>query len=408
MEAKEPQDENKNENDGIETNTVKQNGKNGKDAIKANHKDVAKLKPNQCQFLIPGKGRCCPLFYNPKHSPEPFCPNHLTTPDAVPCPFDSRHSVAKRRLEQHVRVCNKRPRAQPDYFQLDVNLSRDRPPEQSGEKVSFSILTSAEQKAFLEKLRDAVKNLPQTPSEPLVHHSMENVLAATSAKKRKHHEQQASILGHLDRNQLLERSNIFVEYGAAKAELSHRIHLAVGNPARFVLLDRRASRLKVNRSKEEKSPPGTWNRVQMDLKDFNLTAYMEESSIESDYSSVVVYSKHLCGAGADLALKSARDKPDRTDNKDTQSDDEAAHDAKETLVDLHKGTQSDHEAAHDAKETLVDLYGIFGSKEDAGQASKKLIDFGRLEFLKEKGFNAQLVQYLRHSLIVKKHDVHEN
>ena len=61
----------------------------------------------------------------------------------------------------------------------------------------------------------------------------------------KHAVQQASLVGHMERAGLLERGNVFVEFGAGKGELSRYVFGAVGEGCGFVLIDRRNFRQKV-------------------------------------------------------------------------------------------------------------------------------------------------------------------
>jgi hypothetical protein len=90
---------------------------------------------------------------------------------------------------------------------------------------------------------------------------------------------------------------MFVEFGCGKAEFSGYIHKAIGDPARFILIDRSRSRLKVQRANPN-TPSGTWKRLQVDIKDLHLGNLMqggmgkEIEQVES-IGGMVAVSKHL-------------------------------------------------------------------------------------------------------------------
>ncbi|KAJ3216034.1 hypothetical protein HDU67_009994 [Dinochytrium kinnereticum] len=164
-------------------------------------------------------------------------------------------------------------------------------------------MTVEGRKSFVDRICGLSESLiAQDPIERVVlkHSILSSKLDETNGR---HAHQQASLLGHIERIGCLDKSNVFLELGAGKAALSHYMHLAVGDPSRFILLDRKASRLKVNRLKEDISPAGTWNRVHMDLKDFDLTRHPLTSAKDEQFTGIFAYSKHLCGVATDLGLR---------------------------------------------------------------------------------------------------------
>ncbi|KAJ3101988.1 hypothetical protein HDU97_000901 [Phlyctochytrium planicorne] len=270
--------------------------------------------PPRCQHYIVKKKRYCPLFYKKGKDGEPigplFCIDHMPADvetNRIPCPFDPGHGVYKADLERHMRICNSRPPDNlPPYHIEDVNLNKARQNNDTSAAVKgldkFSSLSEQERSAFLNKIVAISKSLENVPRERII--LAHPILASKRNPSKKHTYQQSSLLGHMENLGALTTKNVFLELGAGKAELSHFVHMAVGNPTKFILIDRKASRLKVNRKKLICSP-GTWNRIQMDLKDFEMGLHPlllrgEESNEEFD--GVFVYSKHLCGAATDLSL----------------------------------------------------------------------------------------------------------
>ncbi|PVU91765.1 hypothetical protein BB559_003990 [Furculomyces boomerangus] len=161
----------------------------------------------------------------------------------------------------------------------------------------------------------------------------------------KHIAQHSSLVGHLSENNLLSSEYRYIEFGAGKGELSRCVYEALGSEAektKFVLIDRKNFRNKwkglndqVKDSPKEKQTKETKNdsniiphdgfqrntsRIQIDIRDLDISGLPElkkpaiqvindskiGNPIDSDTNlyPIVAYSKHLCGAATDLALRS--------------------------------------------------------------------------------------------------------
>ncbi|KAI9094378.1 methyltransferase TRM13-domain-containing protein [Phlyctochytrium arcticum] len=225
----------------------------------------------------------------------------LTTPYSM--------SLKPMDLVRHLQKCNSRPKPQPAYWIEDINVSdvkaakiemiadstapilpRDALKSLPAEK--FATLVSKIRSLYAKTLPDGKNDYE---SMILSHSSMKERLE--SSNDGKHPAQQASLLGHLDRLGLLSNKNVFLEFGAGKGELAHWIHGAVGDASRFVLIDRQNFRQKYDKNISN-NPSNSVERIAMDIKDLDLTKYEPLKGYPS-----VAASKHLCGAATDITLR---------------------------------------------------------------------------------------------------------
>lgn len=128
----------------------------------------------------------------------------------------------------------------------------------------------------------------------------------------RHIEQQASILGHMDRVALLAPDNaaVFVELGAGRGMLSLALAQTRSDSV-FVLIDRAHSRGKADRfietvdgnegSSDAAAPAAPKThvvRAKIDIRHLNFAGMAELRD-----KPVVCMSKHLCGVATDLSLR---------------------------------------------------------------------------------------------------------
>ncbi|TPX57142.1 hypothetical protein PhCBS80983_g04047 [Powellomyces hirtus] len=301
--------------------------------------EIPPARENQCHFWVKRKGRYCHLGVAPTHE---YCGQHVMYEDKtrpgygevpgherVPCPYDGGHNVAAKDLEKHMRKCNNKPEPIPLHFVENINVAQvdlltptvvstpaPQPPSAPTGNAKESEETDAAAEAAATTARERLFRLPRETFTNLVskvqrlyaevipkdletmvltHPSMNERLAA--AGNGKHAVQQASLLGHIDRLGLLEQGNVFVEFGAGKGELAKWIYVAVGDPSKYVLIDRRNFRQKFDANMKHNT--ATWiDRLSMDIKDLDLTQYARVN-----HEKIVAVSKHLCGAATDLTLR---------------------------------------------------------------------------------------------------------
>lgn len=274
----------------------------------------------------------------------------------IPCPFDPSHTAWADDLKTHLYKCNSRPRDTPAQFLLDVNLTIPRPPQSTESKNDttpvtdestglssqattevrsdiLSTLTDEQLLSLIKKVQEMYdKHVPEMRTLILDHPALDE--RKKIVKDIKHAHQQASLLGHMQRlNMLDDPSSCYIEFGAGRGELSNYLKIAVDDhgTATFVLVDRTPSRNKFD------SAMLGWEKIKslvkrhtMDIKDLVLaevpelrrdvtatqrvppakndlaetnTAGAAKEPAYIDKKPVVAISKHLCGGATDLTLK---------------------------------------------------------------------------------------------------------
>lgn len=134
----------------------------------------------------------------------------------------------------------------------------------------------------------------------------EKTAAGASKNVLRHIEQQASILGNMEEVHLLDSDAAFIELGAGRGMLSLAMAQALpGNL--YVLIDRAGGRGKADHfireaSSDQKQP--TVMRAKIDIRHLNLAGMPELAD-----KSVVGMSKHLCGVATDLSIRSLHTLP---------------------------------------------------------------------------------------------------
>ena len=241
----------------------------------------------------------------------------------------------------------------------------------------------------------------------LTHSSMETDLCdlSNSPVARKHVTQQSSIVGHLDRLSLLGcKDTAYIEFGAGRGKLSEKIIAALVNPSNvhLVLVDRSSCRRKADGAVRTLSLEGaTYHRLLMDIQDLDLGALDVLACVES----VVGVSKHLCGAATDLALHCLVQ--GRTDkfrgalialcchHRTTWS--QLA--GREYLTELGFSPEDFAVLSHMTSWAVCGVRSeqagyVPHKNEQIGLMCKRLIDYARLNFLRNHGLSAQLLYYV--------------
>ncbi|KAK9458970.1 methyltransferase TRM13-domain-containing protein [Lipomyces oligophaga] len=269
---------------------------------------------------------------------ERYCAQHILVDGAkeneprserIYCPLDSTHSVWKKDLQRHLKKCQSKKSSQlptDSWFLQNVNDSR-----QDGIQSSSNPILHSEYIEWIgfvqeeynrivteQSLLPANESVLVKTDMPLLQHSgLDRRLSELS--NQKHAIQQASLIAHLERYNLVRPENHFVEFGAGRGELSRYLHqvLIIANHQRlsvnpsFLLVDRAGTRMKLD-SKIAKDAaeldsscrhPNV-RRFKVDIKD--LALYKDacfEMNPENTGSGLVAISKHLCGAATDLTIQ---------------------------------------------------------------------------------------------------------
>ncbi|GES74075.1 tRNA:m(4)X modification enzyme TRM13 homolog [Rhizophagus clarus] len=267
--------------------------------------------PRQCHFWVKHKRKVNDLeryCHLPTKIDNDFCGEHAIYDtkwkgkERIVCPYDPSHTVNKDEIEKHLeKKCNSRPPPTPPYFSSNINCTLPSP--ELEEKVTLSDLS----KETVDKLISNVNQwhqqlVPDIKTEVMDHMVLKDKKEST--KNRKHAVQQASLIGHLEKLNLLRKNICFMEYGSGKGELSYFIKMAIqDDTASFILVDRKNTRCKfdsVIRGTSEKKL--LVKRIGMDIKDLDISKLDLLKG-----KNVVAYSKHLCGSATDITLKSLVD-----------------------------------------------------------------------------------------------------
>ncbi|KXS16102.1 DUF715-domain-containing protein [Gonapodya prolifera JEL478] len=307
--------------------------------------------PGRCHFFLWGKNRYCRQLL-PATTAEVMCAEHrlaenvpgASTTDRVPCPYDPKHTVDVKSMRAHLFRCNSRPLPPPEYIVKGVNLGRSRPappPPPSSEdpapltaRERLKLLSNDEFDDLVAKIRGMYDLVPQRPREQL-HHEVGKQLKGT-AHASKHPAQQSSLVGHLARYDALKRDNIFVEFGAGRAELSLFVRGAVGDPSTFAAIDRKNFKQKVDHLIQRPHPappvPSTFHRVKADIADLDLSRYVS-----------------WLASGA--AMEEQRGKEHRLGKRKIESTRENGNDAEgraRTSLEPHAGSQTQQGTSSEA------------------------------------------------------------
>ncbi|XP_005182246.1 tRNA:m(4)X modification enzyme TRM13 homolog [Musca domestica] len=278
-------------------------------------KDVPQSVPAEktCKHWVQRKKRFCKMTvakgkdYCGEHAPAVQLEDGQSPEDQdrIPCPLDGKHTVYKKNLKKHLKICNAKPKEDlPEYIQKNVNAGEAEDALTSDEFNSIK-LSELEDSEFY-KVIDIVKELygkyvdAQIHSLDYHHKCMDEELAKEEYGKesRKHLLQAAALLGILDNEQTIQNSTSFVEFGAGKGQLAFYLSKLLENMqnSQVVLVDRMSLRHKKDNKIEDRS---LVQRIRADIVDFKLEKL---PALENSQHCVAV-SKHLCGGATDLSLR---------------------------------------------------------------------------------------------------------
>ena len=201
---------------------------------------------------------------------------------------------------------------------------------------------------------------------------------------------------------LLDPKFTYIEYGAGRGGLADNVCQTIGK-ATVVLLERERRKFKFDRKHTDKAE---YVRVKIDISNFNLskldTLFKEPKKYE-----VVGLAKHLCGGATDLALFSLNNSTNpNVISKGIvvapccyhQCDIKAYVNIKFLL---HIGLQP-------KEMQLLFATGMWGNTKEgveikdklnlskivSGIKAKSIINYGRLLYLREKGWQVKLIEYV--------------
>jgi tRNA:m4X modification enzyme len=149
---------------------------------------------------------------------------------------------------------------------------------------------------------------------------------ANGATALKHIRQQASILGHLERLQLIRPNTCFIEFGAGRGKLSNCLQRVCVNDdtIHYLLVDRDSCRRKKDvYLRGDPSNEARVQRLNIDIEHLDLGRV--EVVQGSEVKQVVAVSKHLCGSATDLTLRCLLETLPHDDHQPINPDDVTLH-----------------------------------------------------------------------------------
>lgn len=279
--------------------------------------------PGRCQYFLPKKKRQCKMTAGVG---KKLCGEHEITDktehqtDRIPCPLDPAHSVDSRKLAKHLKICNSRPKNEPEYVSRGLNCGASTEPDI--EDFRLCDLESDELQTVISQVNEvfALTEEPQV-LEDRCHEVLATEIAANptygpQTLKRKtiyfcfRHskgklnffssdlQQTGSLLGIADSLGLLKANTAFVEYGAGKGACSFYLSKALEGIENtcVLLVDRASMRHKKDNKIEDRS---TVQRIRADIADLDLS----KLKIGTTKPEFVGFGKHLCGPATDLAIR---------------------------------------------------------------------------------------------------------
>uniref|UniRef100_U5EU63 tRNA:m(4)X modification enzyme TRM13 n=1 Tax=Corethrella appendiculata TaxID=1370023 RepID=U5EU63_9DIPT len=289
--------------------------------LKTTDEDIVKpAEEKRCKFFVQRKKRFCKITVGKtkeycgehevilmKTNPENDSQELLT--DRIPCPYDPKHSVYQKKLTKHLRICNSRPKDKPKYISTGLNArsSDDDDDCQDTEENSPTKLSEIDVdivEGLILKIENLYKEFVEGTLEELI---LENEILREECKNPiygaptlKHLLQTSSILGYLKHFNLLDNDTSYVEFGAGRGIISYwlgKTLLRENYSNNQVLLIDKAS----HRHKKD-NRIGEINMVQRIRADISDLVLLKLDKID-EFKKIICVSKHLCGAATDLTLR---------------------------------------------------------------------------------------------------------
>nr|CCA14744.1 tRNA guanosine2'Omethyltransferase putative [Albugo laibachii Nc14] len=298
---------------------------------------------NGCMFKIKGKNRFCniPRISGSTFCGN-HIPNELTSSaneslkkrngnrHRVPCPLDPSHTVYAFDVGKHIKICTKfkeqKTCANLLGYKENINSgynSQTYPWEHTFDgrsqtactpqlldrllSIDHGALLSRIEAAFNEYVEDIpMQHFEQSHCSTLLHQKIQQGAHQNSLR---HIQQQGSILGNIESTMSLTSSHVFMELGAGRGMLSYATAQAF-SANEFILIDRAASRGKADHrivttvdDPVKNTKPDQFNirraiRVKIDIRHLNIAAIPQVNG-----KPLVFISKHLCGVATDLSLR---------------------------------------------------------------------------------------------------------
>ncbi|XP_076286470.1 tRNA:m(4)X modification enzyme TRM13 homolog isoform X2 [Lasioglossum baleicum] len=341
----------------------------------------------------------------------------------IKCPLDPTHTCYEWRLSKHLKVCNAKRLidSQPSFIVKGINVDGT---YETPQHIPLSELNQLVVDAVVEKVKAAHKKLPCFSEEVLQHEILHSKINDGSCGKavKKHLLQNASLLSHLERADLVKDDTCFIEFGAGKGKLTYWLGQIIKDKkdSCILLVDRSSHRHKSDNKLKNGKSPLMIQRIRADIADLKLNNVAEIQKF--DYK--IGIAKHLCGAATDLTIsclhRAMQDKPICNVNGIViafcchHKCEYASYVGKHYLEQcgftssefsilcsiaswatcgsncnrLHADSNKQRDSKNKYAKSLTS-----SEREAIGRKVKTLLNWGRLEFLNSIGFESRLVYY---------------
>nr|XP_046247695.1 tRNA:m(4)X modification enzyme TRM13 homolog isoform X2 [Scatophagus argus] len=365
----------------------------------------------RCGFFVEKKKRFCKMIVG---KGKVYCGEHATMEEGssrrIVCPLDPKHTVSEDKLDKHLKKCNSREKPKPVYYVEDIN-SGSADGDETLQQVSLSERSRTQLESLLDKLKSAVKGLQfdmedGVLSHPVLQEELNNPKNGDSAHK---HLKQQVDGKHQDVGVQFERLQVDIQHlDLSKVPLLSQKKLplvGVGKHLCGVATDL-ALRclLETPRLREETEPSRKRLKTSSEPSDPEsaVSVAMPDSSSGPVLGLVVALCcHHRCEwrhyVGQQFFLQRGLGAAEfsafcRMSSWATCGLRPTNQGHPTEVPTNQRGDDEEHEPAEETD--AVNGFLSADEREHVGRLCKRLIDGGRLHFLRTKGFDSKLSRYV--------------
>nr|XP_047139772.1 tRNA:m(4)X modification enzyme TRM13 homolog isoform X2 [Hydra vulgaris] len=323
------------------------------------------IKPpveGRCGYFVKRKQRFCKMM-PPKG--QTYCAEHLFQENSqndakrkrILCPLDKKHSIYEDNIDKHLKKCNAAIKIQLPYFEKDINIGLKNYSYNQQEQLNLSEIPVEILVGLIERVKKCFLDISNQPiKESFSLHPIFNdelSIASYGATVKKHLLQQASLIKILEDMDCLNNGTSVIEFGAGKGSFSHWVQKTMSNKndVSFYLVDRQSNRNKFDCYHKGELQGPRFQRLNIDIQHLNL--------VKNESEGV---------------------------------------DGVENGVDGVENGVDEHSLKKTYKEEDIKLKLTSEEQEEIGRVCKRMIDFGRIEYVNFHGYNAELVHYISNSI----------
>ncbi|CAH0591722.1 unnamed protein product [Chrysodeixis includens] len=370
------------------------------------------LTEPQCQYFVVRKKRLCRMTVRPGRQ---YCGEHEPQPKTedgqddtrIPCPNDPKHTVYVSKLEKHLSICNARATEQPPYIVPSINAPTEtevflrKPLSEIPKEIVAQVIKKIDL-IYETHVKDHITSAQEHPIHSTVLEEFSESDRAESSLR--HLRQVSSLLWLVEDEGLVEDNTCYVELGAGKGHLSYYACNAwceEGGSSAALLVDRASLRHK----RDNKLRGRAAQRLRADLAHLALARVPRVAAA----NAVVGLAKHLCGVATDYALRciAADGVVDKTRGIVLAT---CCHHRCERAAFVGNRHLQELGVSGDEFNVMLGVVswatcgsggrgrgagaGEQAARAGAGRRAKRVLDWARVLFLRERGFTATLCRFV--------------